>query len=92
MKKNQGIIRLEKVSKAFDSQKVLNEVDLEIRQSQTTVVIGPSGCGKSVLLKHIVGLLKPDPGRVFFKDQEVTYLSERKLRELETFGHHVVDA
>ena len=79
MKKNQGIIRLEKVSKAFDSQKVLNEVDLEIRQSQTTVVIGPSGCGKSVLLKHIVGLLKPDQGRVFFKDQEVTYLSERKM-------------
>ncbi|MHC4983402.1 MAG: ABC transporter ATP-binding protein, partial [Planctomycetota bacterium] len=46
------------------------------------VVIGPSGCGKSVLLKHIVGLLKPDRGRVFFANYEVSAMREPKLVEV----------
>lgn len=79
MSDNGAIIRLEKVYKAFGTQQVLDGVDLEITPGQTTVVIGPSGCGKSVLLKHIVGLLKPDKGKVFFRDLEVSSLSERKL-------------
>ncbi len=79
MSDNGAIIRLEKVYKSFETQQVLDGVDLEIAPGQTTVVIGPSGCGKSVLLKHIVGLLKPDKGKVFFKDSEVSALSERKL-------------
>jgi phospholipid/cholesterol/gamma-HCH transport system ATP-binding protein len=54
-------------------------VDLAIRPGQTTVIIGPSGCGKTVLIKHIVGLIRPDRGRVFFRDQEVSALSESKL-------------
>ena len=76
---NEPIIRLEKVTKAFNGKTVLDAVDLAISPGRTTVVIGPSGCGKSVLLKHIVALLRPDSGRVFFDNHEVSNMSERKL-------------
>ncbi len=76
------IIRLEKVSKSFGPVKVLDGVDLAIEPGKTTVVIGPSGCGKSVLLKHIVGLLKPDRGRVFFRDRDISVMRERELVEV----------
>ena len=76
---NEPIIRLENVTKTFDRQVVLNSVSLAIQPGKTTVVIGPSGCGKTVLLKHIVGLIKPDRGKVFFDDQEVSTLNDRQL-------------
>jgi len=76
---DEPIIRLEKVTKAFNGNTVLDAVDLAIAPGRTTVVIGPSGCGKSVLLKHIVVLLHPDSGQVFFRDHEVSSMSERKL-------------
>jgi phospholipid/cholesterol/gamma-HCH transport system ATP-binding protein len=79
MAQDKPIIRLEKVSKKFNGQVVLDGVDLAIERGKTTVVIGPSGCGKSVLLKHMNGLLRPDSGKVFFDDQDITNLSERKL-------------
>lgn len=79
MAQDKPIIRLEKVSKQFNGQVVLDRVDLTIERGKTTVIIGPSGCGKSVLLKHMNGLLTPDSGKVFFDDQEITRLSERKL-------------
>ncbi len=79
MQEDTAIIRLERVVKALDDQVVLRGVDLDIQRGQTTVVIGPSGCGKSVLLKHIIGLLKPDKGKVFFCGQEISSLSERNL-------------
>ncbi len=72
-------MRLENVSKAFDGQTVLNGLSLSIEPGATTVVIGPSGCGKSVLLKHIVGLLKPDSGRVFYREHEVSAMTQRQL-------------
>ena len=58
------MIRFESVSKRFGTAVVLDGLDLEIPDGHTTAVIGRSGCGKSVLLKHIVGLLEPDAGRV----------------------------
>ena len=79
MSDNDPIIRLKNVSKAFDRQVILNAVNLEVAPGKTTVIIGPSGCGKSVLLKHIVGLIRPDRGHVFFEGQEVSALSERDL-------------
>ena len=75
----QPIIRLENVSKAFNSQVILAELSLSIRRGRTTVVIGPSGCGKTVLLKHMVGLIRPDQGKVFFDGTDITRLSERQL-------------
>ena len=79
MMQQEPIIRLEKVTKAFDGNVVLDEVDLAVAVGRTTVVIGPSGCGKSVLLKHIVVLLRPDRGRVFFGQDEISAMSERRL-------------
>ncbi|MBN1555701.1 MAG: ATP-binding cassette domain-containing protein, partial [Phycisphaerae bacterium] len=73
------ILRLEGVCKSFGPTDVLRDVDLEVRSGQTTVVIGPSGCGKSVLLKHMVGLLKPDAGKVYFRQHEISHLDEKHL-------------
>ena len=78
MPAHEPIVRLCGVHKAFNGMQVLRGVDLELHRGQTTVVIGPSGCGKSVLLKHIVGLLKPDQGSVFFHDREISSLTERE--------------
>lgn len=74
-----SIIRLQDVWKSFNSQVILGGVSLDIQRGRTTVVIGPSGCGKTVLLKHMIGLLRPDRGRVFFDGVDITRLSERQL-------------
>jgi len=79
MKNGEPIIRLERVSKSFGPQRVLDDVSLDIRAGQSTVIIGPSGCGKTVLLKHIIGLLRPDKGKVFFHEYEVSAMGERAL-------------
>jgi len=76
---NEPIIELRQVCKSFNGQLVLDHLDLAIERGRTTVVIGPSGCGKTVLLKHLVGLLKPDSGRVFFDGMDITDFSERQL-------------
>ncbi|HET97499.1 MAG TPA: ATP-binding cassette domain-containing protein [Desulfurivibrio alkaliphilus] len=76
------IIRFEQVSKSFGSQKVLDGVDFSIVNGRTTVIAGASGQGKSVTLKLILGLLKPDSGRVWVLGQDVGGLSGRKLNEL----------
>jgi phospholipid/cholesterol/gamma-HCH transport system ATP-binding protein len=73
------IVRLEGISKRFGSQLVLDDVSLDFEEARTTVVMGPSGCGKSVTLKHIVGLLKPDAGEVFYDGRPLSALSEREL-------------
>lgn len=74
------LIRLIDVSKSFGPQKVLDHFNLDIYPSQTTVVLGPSGTGKSVMLKHIVGLLRPDGGEVYFDGMRVDQLGEREYK------------
>jgi phospholipid/cholesterol/gamma-HCH transport system ATP-binding protein len=73
------IIELRRVSKAFGRQRVLVDLDLQVERGATTVIIGRSGTGKSVLLKHIVGLLQPDRGEVYFEGRRIDNLSEREL-------------
>jgi phospholipid/cholesterol/gamma-HCH transport system ATP-binding protein len=73
------IIELRRVSKAFGRQRVLDDIDLKIERGKSTVIIGRSGTGKSVLLKHIVGLLRPDVGEVHFEGRRIDRLSERAL-------------
>jgi len=82
MSHGQPIVRLHRLTKAFNGLTVLDGISLDVFAGQTTVIIGPSGCGKSVLLKHIVGLLRPDSGKVFFHDAEVSAMAERKLAEV----------
>ena len=72
-------IRLEHVSKAFGSFRVLDDVSLNIPRGKATVVLGRSGTGKSVMLKHVVGLLQPDAGHVFVGETDITTLSPAEL-------------
>jgi len=76
---NQALIELRRVSKRFGALRVLESLDLRLDAGQTTVVIGESGTGKSVLLKHIVGLLRPDSGEVYFHGQRIDHLKEADL-------------
>src|ERR1700759_2029128 len=82
-----ALIDLRDISKSFDRLVVLDHVDLTVDEGETLVVIGASGSGKSVMLKHIVGLLKPDEGEVYFRDRRIDNLSERELQPIrEEFG------
>jgi phospholipid/cholesterol/gamma-HCH transport system ATP-binding protein len=72
-------IRFENVRKAFGPKVVLDGVNLEIRDGECFFIIGSSGAGKSVLIKHLVGLLRADGGRIFLDGQEVGHLRERDL-------------
>jgi phospholipid/cholesterol/gamma-HCH transport system ATP-binding protein len=66
------MIRLEGVSKAFGAKQVLRGVDLDVETGESLVVIGGSGTGKSVLLKCILGLVKPDAGRILLDGEDAT--------------------
>lgn len=74
-------IKLVGVTKSFDDNKVLDDVSLEIKSRETIVIIGRSGCGKSVLLKHIIGIMKPDKGKIYIDNMELTNMSEKRLDE-----------
>ncbi|MBI5015238.1 MAG: ABC transporter ATP-binding protein [Deltaproteobacteria bacterium] len=67
------------VHKAFRGQKVLDGVDLKIVKGCTTVIIGRSGGGKSVAIKHMIGLLRPDRGRILVGGQDVLPLSPKEM-------------
>jgi phospholipid/cholesterol/gamma-HCH transport system ATP-binding protein len=75
-------IRLEGVSKSFDSKRVLDEVTLDVATGSGFCLLGRSGTGKSVTLKHIIGLLKPDRGHVFVHGHDVTAVDRRELAEI----------
>jgi phospholipid/cholesterol/gamma-HCH transport system ATP-binding protein len=76
------MIEIKNLSKSFDEHKVLDRVTLTIPTGETLVIIGRSGCGKSVLLKHIIGLMKPDEGAVLIDGVDVTRLSGHSLDKL----------
>ena len=73
------LVRLVGVEKRLGRQKVLRGVDLEIRVGEKMVIIGRSGGGKSVLLKHILGLMQPDVGQIWFRYRDLAQLSEEQL-------------
>lgn len=82
-----SFIELKNVSKRFGSLVVLHDLSLSIERGKCVVVIGASGTGKSVMLKHIVGLLKPDKGEVWFDGKRIDKLPERQLVPVRTrFG------
>ena len=81
------IIELRNVVKSFGRQKVLDNINLRIPEGETTVIVGASGQGKSVILKHILGLLKPDSGQVLFMEQDITEMNTKELRAIRShFG------
>jgi phospholipid/cholesterol/gamma-HCH transport system ATP-binding protein len=72
-------VRLEHVTKSFGTRKVLDDVSLEVPAGRGFVILGRSGTGKSVMLKHIVALTRPDRGRVFVEDDEISTLEGPEL-------------
>ena len=76
------MIVLRDVHKRFGNQVVLDGVDLDVQEGETLALLGPSGTGKSVLLKHIIGLIRPDSGTVVVDDQDVGRLKRKELAEL----------
>jgi len=76
------MIELKEVCKSFATHKVLDNMSITINTGETKVIIGRSGCGKSVLLKHIVGILKPEKGDVFINGINITKLSDRELKSI----------
>jgi phospholipid/cholesterol/gamma-HCH transport system ATP-binding protein len=73
------MISLQHLYKSFDGRQVLNDMSIDVERGETVVIVGGSGTGKSVTLKHIIGLLKPDKGRVIVDGQDVTAMREREL-------------
>lgn len=76
------MIVFERVRKAFGDQVVLGGVDLEVAPGEIVFIVGKSGAGKSVLMKHLVGLIRPDAGRILFEGQDITAWRERDFYPL----------
>lgn len=76
------MIEIKDVHKDFRGQKVLRGVNLTINTGETMVVIGRSGCGKSVLLKHIIGLMKPDSGHIYIDKEDIATMDDKQLMAL----------
>jgi phospholipid/cholesterol/gamma-HCH transport system ATP-binding protein len=76
------IVRYEQVCKAFGPKVVLDQLDLEVYRGEAFCIMGPSGCGKSVTIRHIIGLLRQDSGRVTVEGHDMATISREDLRKL----------
>jgi len=76
------MIELIDVHKKFGKQVVLDGVNFNVQEGETVALLGPSGTGKSVLLKHIIGLIRPDSGTIIVDDKDVGRLKRHELAEL----------
>ena len=75
-------VRFDHVSKAFGALKVLDDISFEIPAGRAFCLLGRSGTGKSVTLRHIIGLVRPDRGKVFVEEQDITTLAGRELADV----------
>lgn len=81
------LIEIKGLKKRFSTNEVLKGVDLSINKGEICVILGASGSGKSVLIKHIIGLLRPDAGSIVVKGKDITGLSENEMnKERRSFG------
>jgi len=81
---DQPVLEIDHVSVQFGSQEVLRDIALEIPAGQTLAVLGESGCGKTVLLKTLIGLVRPTRGEIRFEGQALGGMSERQLAAIRT--------
>lgn len=75
-------IRFENVTKTFGNKVILKTVTFEVNSGEILFILGKSGMGKSVTLKHIVGVMKPDSGKIFVDQQDITSLTIKGLSEI----------
>ncbi len=73
------VIEIKGLWKYFGGRAVLKDINITIPQGKITVIMGRSGCGKTVLVKHIVGLLKPDKGNIYFRGKDITTFGKKEL-------------
>ena len=76
------VIRYDNVCKRFGSKVVLQDLNLDVRRGETLAIMGPSGIGKSVTLRHAVGLLRPDSGRVLVEGKDMSTIAQEDLVHL----------
>ncbi len=76
------MIEIQNLTKHFGDALVLDSLSLKVETGETKVIIGRSGCGKSVMLKHIVGILRPENGKVIVDNQDIWTLDEKKMNQL----------
>jgi len=76
------MIELKHIYKSFGDHEVLKDLNLKINTGESMVIIGRSGCGKSVLLKHIIGLMRPASGEVVIDDTDITKIRGRDLNKI----------
>jgi len=76
------VLRIVDLYKSFGEKKVLRGVNLEVEKGETMAIIGQSGSGKSVLLKHLIGILKPDRGEIYVDGERITHLKEGELSRI----------
>jgi phospholipid/cholesterol/gamma-HCH transport system ATP-binding protein len=79
-----GVLVVKNLTKRFGANVVLDNVSLTIDKGKATVVIGPSGCGKTVLIKHLIVLLRPNSGEVYFNNRRIDNLRENELNKIRT--------
>ncbi|WP_352427087.1 ABC transporter ATP-binding protein, partial [Enterocloster asparagiformis] len=80
---SQPLIDLQNISKSFDGELVLDDLNLSIKENSFVTLLGPSGCGKTTTLRILGGFVTPDNGRVIFDGQDITKLPPHK-RQLNT--------
>jgi len=76
------MIRLIDVRKRFGSQEILKGINLAIYEGKTTVIVGESGKGKSLILKHILGLVRPDKGKVLVEGKDINKIGRKDLKAI----------
>lgn len=81
------MIDIKHIKKAFQGKPVLKDVNLTIHDGETMVIVGCSGCGKTVLLRLIIGLFKPDDGKIFVDDENIVSMNRKTLFQMrQKFG------
>ena len=76
------LIRFEHVRKRFGPKVIFSDMQLEVRRGETLTVMGASGCGKSVLLKMLIGLVRPDEGAILFDGRDIAKMEDEDLTEV----------
>ena len=76
------IIEFKNLKKRFGERTILNSISFSIHKGEIVFILGQSGTGKSVLLKNIVGLMKPEEGEIYLSGQNITSFTEKQMQEI----------